>query len=760
MELVGKDDVYITCIQNSTDNFVVETGYPFSSMPQSKFDMDKLRVCLQELGTGMFTYEKDGKTIGGDDLISDEVQASIMERSVKVAPVKKDSKMILLPLKKPVVQTSGDVSSYTCFYNILKDVYIGDKTVPVHLGLKGLIDGANIETTEDLVKVCSYIVATVGPVKGKLGDLDEMLSMTVDDAKDIVANKIKKDRVIITTPVLLGKLAQYKFEMQVRGEGGTKPLTFEKLKSGYDLDMDITLDGVKLNFKVKDGVVDVLGDVDVFFDMWNAHLKGEEMEYVHITPEEKIFCDTLLATYDLKYSNTAKVWSMTRHTDLTKNAAYADFSPEDWAAISQFNVSITDFMNREKYPNHYMDQYNLYLHACDVIFEKKSDAFIALMNRLTVQTFVASSSHLSKANVDYKKIIGGTVPLKDAVKMANDARNERGKYRNVGPREALTKNLCDPLYPMFPSPFVTARKFMSIVAINPDLYESECDVYGCARMRFYGPLSDQHGMVLRKGVPVSPGKRNYFDNNDTFTGNTVGVDVQFGDFYAITAGAGKGKGLIDDVHLPYSKEIKEKVRDCIVNYPAGCFSHKIRMLHTGQYKHACLKLIFNKLKVIDTDKELNGGWLYPLSYYKNVKFDVPGKLQSGEFFIYATDRQDMPDEIRLERLKNQWAIFAQRKCAVMVLSHGVMNAATMSPGKVMMRRGSLFDSRAIKSGLPELLRGGSPQNLILNGLNTFVVDIGLVNKNKLSYYPNIVVGKAYVTDTTQQSRMAMDLATF
>jgi hypothetical protein len=760
MELVGKDEVYITCIQNSTDNFVVDSAYPISLMPQSKFDMDKLRVCLQELGNGLFRYEKDGKVVDENDMISDEIQAHIIQRSAKTAAVKSDVAPSANQVKKPAVQINTDVSSYTCFFNILRDVYIGDKIVPVHLGLKGLIDGAGIETTEELAKVCSYIVNTIGPVKGKLGDLDESLAMTVDDAKDIVANKIKKDRVIVTTPVLLGKLAQYKFEMKVRGEGGIKPLTFEKLKSGYDLDMDITLDGVKLNFKVKDGVVDVIGDVDVFFDMWNAHLKGEEMEYVHITPEEKVFCDTLLATYDLKYSNTAKVWSMSRHTDLTKNAAYADFSPEDWAAISQFNVSITEFMNKEKYPSHYMDQYNLYLHACDVVFEKKSDAFISLINRLTVQTFVASSSHISKANVDYKKIIGGTVPLKDAIKMANDVRNERGKYRNVGPREALTKNMCDPLYPMFPSPFVTARKFMSIVVTNPDLYEGECDVYGCARMRFYGPLSDQHNMVTRKGVPVIPGKRNYFDNNDTFTGNTVGVDVQFGDFYAITTGAGKGKGLIDDVHLPYSKEVKEKVQDCIINYPAGCFSHKIRMLHTGQYKNACLKLIFNKMKAVDTDKELNGGWLYPLSYYKSVKFDVPGKLQSGEFYIYAMDRQDSPDMSRLERLKNQWAIFAQRKCAVMVLAHGIMNAATMSPGKVMMRRNSLFDVRSIKTGLPELLRTGSTQNLILNGLNTFVVDVGVVNKDKLQYYPNLVVGKAYVTDTTQQSRMAMDLATF
>lgn len=722
----------------------------------SKFDMDVVTVIFKAMADGTYTYERNGKVVDSQDQLADEVLADFKKRTYKTHALPPGVAQALQQFFAP---PSQEVSIATNLYNVLRDIHIGDTQLPVHAGLESLIVNGEIKTAEQLVKVCSAIISAVGVVKGKLGSVDPSVVLSVDDAKDNLSRCIVKSTVSITTPVLLTRLIQYQFEMEVKG-GVPSPLSFEVLQTGYELSVVMKLDTEVITFNVNKGTVSVTGDVRGFFTVWNAHLKSEVMEYVLVTDADKMLYDTLLVVYDLKYNHKIPTWSMTRHADVTRAAAFTKFSIDDWKIVSQCNAAIVAEMNKHgNPPAHYYDQYNLFLLSCQRVCDF-NDIYKTKLNEIAVAAFQSSSMYVSKSMVEYKNIMAGNVGLKDAIKLALDARADRSKYRNISAREALTKNMMDPLYPMYPSPFVTARKFLSIMASNQALYESDADVYGCARMHFYGSVGTQH--KLAGGGKI--GARKYYDVNSTFTGNTVGVEVEPGDLYAIPEGVGKGRGLIDDVHLPYGKEVREKIGDAIITFQAGCMSHKIRILHKGQYEHACLKMVLNKMKSIDLDPEIGATWLLPLSYYKTVIFDTPGKLQSGEFFIYVSGRLPTSNPTKLTALKRQWRLFCQRKCAVMVFGHGVMNAATLAAGKgisqMMMRRSSFFDLRSIRSALPETLRGGVEKSVILNGLNTFVKDVGLNDGGKFLYKPYLPVGKVYTPlAQADKDNLSMDMNT-
>lgn len=725
---------------------------------ESIFDMKEVEDAFKLMCSGNYFYYKGKEVISGDDLIKDEVLTNFLNHTRRSHP---GVHTVQNPDSRRSVSQSDTISIATNLYNIVRDAHVGDTVLPVHKGLQALIESANIKTAEELIKVCSLITQAVGPVKGKLGVLDNMAFLSVDDAKDNLGRTVTKSKISVTTPVLFSRLIQYQFDMTAASSGGKGPITFEVMKSGHDMMVAMTLDTATITFKVDKGLTSVDGDVGAFFSMWNAHLKSEEMDYVEVSGALKTMCDTLLVVYDLKYNHKSKTWTMTRHPDVTRQGSFAKVTADEWAIVAQFNGAIVERLNKMgNPPAHYFDQYNAYLLACNDVLIENVD-FVGMLDRIASYAFMASSSYISKASVDYKGIVGGAIGFKDAIKLANDARNERSKYRNIGPREALTKNLCDPLYPMYPAPFVTARKFLSIMVVNPELYASDADVYGCARMHFYGAVGTQHDHITTKNGPVMVGKRHYYDVNPNFTGNTVGVNVESGDLYTITEGVGVGRGLIDDVHLPYQKEIKEIIGDISVTYPAGCMSHKVRMLHKGKYEHACLKMVLNRMKAVDLDAELGGTWLYPLSFYKTVVFDTPGKFQSGEFFIYVSGRLDVPKPGKLVQLKMQWRLFCQRKCAVLVLAHGVMNAATMSVGKLMSRRATLFDIRSIRSALPESLRKSDERSTIINGLNTFVANKGVIDEARFLYKPYLSVGRAYVPPSDEdKNTLTMDMSSF
>lgn len=653
-------DVVQNVLAGMSDDFYYATLAPLYNRPAEDFDMDALKTACEQMASGTYAYEgiRGGKKVML--MGSDQTEGGVLE-SFKMRVIKKnDGKKVV---DAPVLK--GDVSSiYTSLYNVLRDTPVNDRVMPLNEGLKALVSVLNLTTAEEIAKVCSYIVSATGTVKGKLGSLDESVVMDKDEAKARLSRMVVKNKTYVTTPLLFTKLLQFKFGLsgvynKPSGEKDDQgnvvhprhiPLTLDTLKNGHGYIVNVTLEDVTLCFELYVGKINVKGDVEAFFLVWNMHLQDEEMIYVPIEPEFKICYDYLLALYDVTYDDKTRLWSMKRNEMVIKDVSADE---EDYKKISKWNASICKFLSDlPVVPRHYNDKYNMYLFACDRSIGN-DPTFVDAVNKIAINARNTAMLLSGKGRAIYGNIMKGTTNLTEAVKVMNQCRQERGKYRNIGAREAITKNLMDPIYPLHPSPLVTARKFMSIMISNPMLYAADCDVYGCANMHFYDAIASNHGLVYdREGNQIKCGKRDFYDNDQRYLGNNI-ADVKFGDFYAIGKDVGIGKGIIDDVQSGYPKLVQEMIGESMVSFPSGCMSHKMRIIHNAKYDMGCIKMMANKIKNLELKDLSNRGWLYALGFYKRVVFDVPGKFQSGEFFIYFSDRQGAPSQERMDALYKQ-----------------------------------------------------------------------------------------------------------
>jgi hypothetical protein len=672
---------------------------------QSAYDFDALCAYVEE---EMKKPDKDQQSLETYILKYDEFL--IVNAGPKGAPPKK----VVPPVANPTQSTN--ITPYTAFYSILKDTPIpGNADLFMNELLVPFMEVGKFKDVGDMFKAATFLVQTFGLIKGAVGALDTAaaLDMSGDNAKAMLASMNLKTQKFISTQVLVTKLLEYQFifstevEDKIIAEKGAMRFEIDYQEKtllsiddgGFDTSFNITCEGVTLQVDAYGMLYDDTDKINQFFEAWNSATVKDE--YVYVPIEDDLYEDAcaLVAVYDIKYVD--EKWTITR-ADKSKTGklttVYGTYDKneilKDWDVCSKMMNNVAALMSRNnKNLTHYVDMFNAFLIAYDEIvgddnITHPNDDFYDWL-KFALSNEAAALANKAKTQF---KTTRTTIPLVEAHKQAIDLRNKRKLYRNVGPREILAKNLFDALLPLGVSPLCTARKFIDIMAKNPHVYPTTADVYGCAKMHFYSAL------VENPFVKDAPGQRHFYDNQQKYVRSFCGHQIINDDFYAIAPGSGSGKSLIDDINGLTAKELKVSYdmwegdnvsRIADVTYKAQCMTHKIRVAHAAHYDNIILKMMVEHIK----DYTADPGWLVPLAQYGTVIFDVPGKAQSGEFYIYASKRMEKITKGAHAVLRNNWLQFAIKKVTVMSYAHALMDAATMRTPH--QKRGFLYDERML-----------------------------------------------------------------
>jgi len=244
--------------------------------------------------------------------------------------------------------------------------------------------------------------------------------------------------------------------------------------------------------------------------------------------------------------------------------------------------------------------------------------------------------------------------------------------------------------------------------------------------------------------------------------------------FNIAPGSGKGKTLIDDIEGVFVTEKIVRDGDVEIKYPPSCITHKLRVIQAAEYDTFATKMFIDKVRHADVSKLPGNGWIRSLAYYKTIIFDNPGKLQSGEFFIYGSGYLGKCDPTRLKMIAMQWNAFAIRKSAFILRSHIVMNYAMFAQEPMKMRN-AVFSKDSFRRSIPKKLADQlNDQSLFRNFIgflgsylspvswdhNVVIVDGKEVLKSRLLYTPYNVIGKVWSPVTSDDMIAAtLDLDT-
>jgi hypothetical protein len=562
--------------------------------------------------------------------------------------------------------------------------------------LRALVDKFSYRNVEDLAFSIMTLSAALGTLKGNLGIYDPNVVLTSESGKYNLLNSVKKNKVFLIRDTLLSTLMKYKFNFTFEELNVDMPLTratWEEVSQGYPWKIGVTHGTQTLTFSF-DGSVS--GDISKFIDAWNSSLPDDTMEFVHVDDDMMHSARSLLKIYDFNVKD--KNWSASRNPLFMMETDVKSIPRDMFEAVDRFVGLVAAKMSAMPYADHFNERFTSYVIAVTRMDVKlfPPEKFFETVD---VILMTMASKKTMNAQDHFKKFMSNVV-ISQIHKATIEGRAERLKYRNVGFREVLTKVMMDPLYPFAPNAVSTVRKFKDIVSKNFDLYKMETDVYGCARMHFVDALTRGFADAPNNWVA---GRRNFFDIKVQFCNNNMGHLVTSRDFYSIGPDVGKGKGVIDDIDGVCKMSITENYpvgdRNVPVVFKGDCMSHKLRIVYSANYSAGVLKMFVEKLKDVDLlNPAIGGGWLIPLSFYKKVSFDSPGKMQSGEFFIYFSERQPTTSLEYITLLSSKWATFIRKKCSVMYLANAYMDAGTMT--NPVLKRKQFFNKALIKGVIP------------------------------------------------------------
>jgi len=648
-----------------------------------------------------------------------------------------------LPVSEPV----DNLSAATNLYNILRvipcrhnpDLFVGDI-------FKKLIEENDFKTSDNVSHFCSAVLSAVGVCKMPLGMLDSSVSISSDVAKTNLARMQKKDRCYLVKDTLLSKLLQYKFNFEFTSDASDEPMdraTWEQVSDGYSWSVIVRHGDDSLKFESSG---DIGGDIKKFIDGWNSTLLNDQMEYVELTDEYVSMMRSLLRVFDI--CAIEKSWNSGRAPCIVSNLSFQQIDNSLFQVADDFMKLVAKNMNSHLYSSHYADNYTSYLVAGSRI-DKGCYPSTAFFSKVNLAFMRLASSKILAARNQFKFAMSD-VAIAQVFSDVVAARNNRKTYRNKGFREVLSKVMMDPLYPFAPNALSTARKFQDIMCKNKELYDMEANVYGCARMHFSEALTK--GITSENHDAWLAGKRNFYDIKTDYCNSNMGYNVQHGDYYAQGVGSAVGKGLIDDVNGSINIEVKVDYKVGPLTVPVlfkkDCVSHKIRVAEAAGYEAGCIKMMVERFKDYSPgDPMKGGGWMAPLSRYTKVSFDSPGKMQSGEFYIYFSGRTDTYDPMRMRLYLSQWAAFFRRKCSVAALANAFMDAGTFRDARDV--RKSLFSLSLLNASLPESLQNADPakdpRGVMRNALVLQPRDVGVI-----SYVGYSVIGKKHLQATAEE----------
>jgi hypothetical protein len=299
---------------------------------QRDYDMPHLKLLLQE----DHIKDKDPTEI-----------ARLLRQNARYSDVKPEKKKHV-PSPKLEAPTQVDTSVYTAAYAMLKDSPIpGNAKATMAELLVAMMEVGKFEKTADMASACTVLIQVLALTKMPFGALDlvKAQSITPDAGKTILASMLNTTKIYVSTPALVAKLLEYQFKYEAVVDNDLKDN--EETVPSFVLSEDgkqrslavlineqiadtnpaqtkftITLDDVALTCDMT-GMVE--GDIPKFMTSWNMLLNGQEMIYVEIDSVIKHKFDTLLAAYDLVYSN--EKWTASKHVAFS-STHYVDIKDE------------------------------------------------------------------------------------------------------------------------------------------------------------------------------------------------------------------------------------------------------------------------------------------------------------------------------------------------------------------------------------------------------------------------------------------------